>query len=262
MYIVGHFIITERSGALAPERIYGDGAAALAFPDYVLCHDWGYERCFVSEPLSPDGIMIRAHLLGDWYVHYGEQTVERKKIGWAYRRMGVYARRYDEFFAGATRLGLRDNVPPKDSVRGFSHTMMEYTIDTFLAEQGEFNSQFDAVRGALKKLGGEEGIGSGPWIDETIRREGVAVSTADMAADITSYSTRVSKSTRPSEFAYRAGIKKFGLRPCDESMRYVSRFIGDGLNEVPGDELSGIIDGAAEFVGRWLRYVSVDEGGN
>jgi hypothetical protein len=83
-----------------------------------------------------------------------------------------------------------------------------------------------------------------------------------VAADITSYRTRASEARKPEEFAYRAGCKKFGLRLCDESIEFVSRYIGDGLTEIAESELSDVVNQTAEFVGQWLRHVPVDEGGN
>jgi hypothetical protein len=261
MYIVGHFSITERSGMIAAERVYGDGAAALAFPDYALCHDWGYDLSFTQAPLTADGQLIRAHILGDWFIHFGAAPSNQQKVGWAYRRMGIYARRYHEFFKEAARLRLREDAPPEDSLRGFSHTMMEYTFDTFLAERGVFDSQFTRVQTALGSIGLGEGIGSRQWINDTIRRERVSVSAPDIDAAVASFRTRVSMSRSPAEFAYRAGCKKFGLDQSDESVAFTRRYIEDGLSEIPDSELSEVVSQASEFVGEWLKRLTPGEGG-
>ena len=253
MYIVGHLLITEKSGAFAPgEPIYSESALTIMLPDYVRCHDWGYRQCFTRNHLSRDGLLIRAHMLGDWFMHYGEISAEPKKVGWAYRRMGIYARRYHEFFSEAARRGLREDVPPADSVRGFSHTMMEFTLDTFLVEQGLFDSRFKSVQGALGVLGLTDGLGSQQWIDKTIKSEEIFSSSSNITADVTSYRERVQKAKNPSEFAYRAGVRKFGLCPCDESIALVRRFIRDGLREVSSQELSEVFHECSEFLRKWL----------
>jgi len=246
-------VVTEWSGAFKPNNIYGEGVFPLMFPDYVRCHDWGYERCFDWGRPTLDGLLIYAHILGDWYVHYGGAVHEQKKKGWAYRRMGVYARRYNEFFANATRRGLRDVGPPADSVRGFSHTMVEYTIDTFLARRGEFDSHFAAVRAALGSLGVRDGVGSAEWIDETIRREAIVVNSPDLRADVESFRSRITESNRPEEFAFRAGIKKFGLRSCEQSVEHLCEYIEIGLSEISAEDLSSTVESTAEFVGAWIQ---------
>src|SRR5262249_56596835 len=124
MYIFGHCVITDiqRPGLF---DVYGSDGVALMLPDVVRCHDWGYERCFCSRPSSIAGQLIRMHMLEDWFIHYGEGTV-RKRVGWAYRKMAIYAQEYDNFFATAAARGLRHGEPP-DSRRGFCHTMIEYS---------------------------------------------------------------------------------------------------------------------------------------
>src|SRR5215831_4445652 len=110
MYVVGHCVVTDRSGVWHTQEVYGEGILGLMFPDYVRCHDWGYGCCF--EPWWTESSvadrMIQAHLLGDYFVHFGRGTRERRREGWAYRNMGVYARRYEQFFSRAAAAGIRE----------------------------------------------------------------------------------------------------------------------------------------------------------
>ena len=253
MYVVGHFVVTERTNLFSDEELYGSGACALMLPDYVRCHDWGYLHCFQGDalPETVDGALIRAHLLGDWYVHYGE-GMERKKRGWAYRNMAVYSRRYHEFFERAARMGIREDAAPADSPQGFSHTMVEDTIDTYLATQGTFDSRFPRVRSRLGQLGRSEGDGSHDWIRRTLDQNRIEHNSPDLAGDVESFRERVDWSTGAEELAYWAGVKKFGLTFCSDSVAFLRSFLADGLSEIPGTQVASLIEECAAFVAEWL----------
>lgn len=229
-------------------------------PDYVRCHDWGYERCFKTKSFTLKQLFIEAHMLADWYVHYGEVSETPKHAGWAYQAMRPYARRYDRFFKEAARRGLRADVPPRDSVRGFGHTMMEYTIDTFLVRRGDFDGRFEKIRSILGQLGVADSIGSEKWLNETLESEDIPGEREVISREIKIYRERVLACKDAEEFAYRAGAYKFGLKPCEESVAFVKSFIDEGMQEIPAAEISEVVEGAAEFVGTWLLKATVTGG--
>ena len=250
MYIVGHCVITDIAKSSSFD-VYGSHSVALMLPDVVRCHDWGYERCFQSRPTSVAGQLIRMHMLEDWFIHYGETTV-RERVGWAYRKMAVYAREYDGFFSTAAARGLRHHGEPPDSRRGFSHTMIEYSIDTWLAHKGYFKDHFAGVRDALGSVGCKQGVGSLDWIAQTIDAEDITTSSPDWRADAKSFGDRVRKSGSPEEFVYRAGVKKFGLEECSASIDLVADVISAGLAKIPDDEICRTVNQAARFLSCWF----------
>jgi hypothetical protein len=259
MYIVGHLVITEKSGVFADDTLYGDGVLPLMLPDYVRCHDWGYARCFKTKKFTLKQLLIEAHMLGDWYVHYREPSDNPKHMGWAYQRMRPYASRYERFFAEAAQRGLREDVPPRDSVRGFSHTMMEYSIDTFLVRRGDFDGRFETVRSILGRLALADGVGSERWLNHTLKQDTIPKHRA-VSDEVNIYRERVLACKHAEEFAFRAGVYKFGLKPGEESVAFVKSFIDEGIQEIPAAEISDVVDEAAEFVGTWLREATVTGG--
>jgi hypothetical protein len=250
MYIVGHVITAVCSGVIEPGQICDDGVFALMLPDYLNCHDWGYDNCFARSADALDRLLINTHLLGDWYVHFGADVRERKRVGWAYRRMGVYARLYEEFFTRATHLNLRDEGEYADSVRGFSHTMMEYSVDTFLARRGDFEPFFVPVKTALQRLNKKEGPGSAEWVERTIEQQGIVTEEASLS-EIESFRSRVEQSSNAEEFALRAGVKKFRLKNCEESIHFLRTYIDEGLAVITESELLELINNTADFIGTW-----------
>jgi hypothetical protein len=189
------------------------------------------------------------HMLADWFIHYGDGVV-RERVGWAYRKMSVYAREYDTFFSAAAARDLHHGEPA-DSRRGFSHTLIEYSIDTWLVRNGYFDGHFDSVRDALGRIGCEQGVGSLSWIRETMDIERIKSDSPDFTADASSFADRVARSSNPEEFVYRAGVKKFALRDCGASIDLVADTIDTGLKKIPDDEMRGIVDQAARFLAHW-----------
>jgi hypothetical protein len=252
MYIVGHYVITALSGCDAFD-VGDDRSVSVMLPDYLTCHDWGYERCFEAVPDSVEGRLIRAHLLGDWFIHYGSGR-ERQRSGWAYQKMAIFAREYDSFFAHASDRDLRDAGQPPDSRRGFSHTMVEYSIDTWLALNGHFSDQFAAVQRSLGSLGNRDvGVGSWQWIEQVASAEGVRSSSPAWADHVKSFASRVLTSTGPQDLAYRAGVKKFGLADRPESIALVADTINRGLSKFPSSEMQSAIEQTAAFVSHHLK---------
>lgn len=258
MYVVGHCVVTERSGVFASEEVYGEGILGLMFPDYVRCHDWGYNCCFepwwAGAPRSDR--MIQAHLLGDYFVHYGRCTTEHRREGFAYRKMGAFARRYDEFFSRAADAGLREPGPPADSVRGFSHTMVEYTIDTCLARSGVFDSVFPRVHAALGRVASPEGNDTRAWVDDAIKRHRVVMQPAGLEEDLHSFGSRIQMSRSPEEFALYAGVKKFHLENCPESRELLREFLTQGLAEIGDAAIDECTNDCSRFISECMSRES------
>jgi hypothetical protein len=247
MYIVGHCHIAQAVGLLSDPRTFGDDAVVLMLPDIVRCHDWGYSHCFDPPPRDRRESLVRAHMLGDWYVHYGDERRMVGRRGWAYRRMGHLAREYDDFFEGAERLGLRNAAVARDSARGFAHTMMEYLIDQVVAECGSFDAHFASVKAALGVVGSSEGVGSLGWLTRAVAALSIECDASRIPTDAADFGARVRQSTHPREFALRAGAKKFALRETTDAMEYVGEYLRRASKHVTPTEVWGVLEQASVF---------------
>lgn len=246
MYIVGHYVTTQLSQRFSPASLRGPGCVALFLPDFARCHSWGYANCFSLREDTVSHALIKAHMLGDWWVHYGASQIEKRR-GWAYKKMEVFARRYREFFEAAASSGLLTSGTSQDSVRGFSHTMMEYCIDTHLAATLP-SSDFEGLKKWLSCLGSESENWSLPSIRRLLSEAAVSGESGTLADDLVSFRDRAIRSATPQEFAYRAGVKKFNLKDCSESIELVRRTIDAGMGEMqPGD-----LDQVTQFTARFI----------
>src|SRR5688572_1506221 len=114
MYIIGHCFVTARSGRFSEEEIYDDGLLMLMLPDYVNCHDWAYSNAWRAN--GRDMQLVQAHMLGDWFIHFGDRWAsDRRKVGWAYRSMRPACQTYKNFHKEAAALGLRHHYDQMDS---------------------------------------------------------------------------------------------------------------------------------------------------
>lgn len=246
MYIIGHYVTSSLSRRYSSSALLGSDGPALYLPDFVRCHEWGYSNCFSMPDSDLVQAFIKAHMLGDWWVHYGSGNLAKRK-GWAYKRMSIFSSSYQAFFDEAERLGLADPDRGRDSVRGFSHTMMEYCIDSHLARTMP-HEQFDALRDSLCRLGLEGERWSIPHLKSVLQKLGVQGDFGHLDHDVESFRSRVAASQSAHEFAIRAGVKKFGLQSCDESLKLVDRTIQLGLMKIPSQELDTVVSMMAEFI--------------
>ena len=234
MYIVGHCYITEQSRTFPEESIYDDGLPLLMLPDYVDCHHWAYERAWEAD--SEEMRLIQAHMIADWWVHFGPAHTEpRKKVGWAYRRMKIATRMYKEFFGHAAAEGLRSPGEPADHVRGFAHSMLEYAIDTYLCRKGVFDPHFESAQRAIRR------IEDFPSVQSTIDRLRIVCEVPDLPAEVLSYHTRADLSVEPEQFAFYAAARKFGLHVAPESADFVRGYQERILKALDVDEVERII---------------------
>jgi hypothetical protein len=251
MYVLGHCVTAERTGLFSDAAIFGDGLYAVMMPDYLRCHDWGYDCCFDPSAPGREAALLRSHVLGDWFVHYGGDR-GRIKHGWAYRNMGGFARVYDEFFAVAEASGLRDASRPRDSRRGFAHSMVEYAIDIHLARTGEYDGHLADIVARLGALGRGTGLGSRPWILATAAAIGAPIHAELLDRDVASFSGRIARSRDVGEFVLRAAIEKFGLHETDASIEHVRAYLDPGTDEIGAPAFDHVLAEATEFLHRVL----------
>src|SRR5437879_1009402 len=112
MYILGHAYVSQALKSVDSDFAINDGMRALMIPDYADSHALAYRHAW-SMDADTCGLLIRSHIAGDWWVHFGENLEEpARRRGWAYRRMGVVARRYESFYQEAYEKGLCDTPEP------------------------------------------------------------------------------------------------------------------------------------------------------
>ena len=161
MDTLGHCYVAELSGEFSSADIYTRQFLTMLIPNIFHCHDWAYKHILsldsscstVVEPL-PLFREVKTHLIADWIIHYGSDwsSLEKKKCGWAYSKMGLSARSYQEFYAGliSSELLLDSAVLPEDWNKkkrlDFHHSAVEYALDIIIADHFSSVSHFKALQ--------------------------------------------------------------------------------------------------------------------
>jgi len=243
MYILGHVYASRSMPSVAYDFTTTEGMRALMIPDYADSHAFAYEHAW-SMDADTYGRLIRSHIAGDWWIHFGENLDEgARRRGWAYYRMGVIARHYEEFYQLAYERGLCDTPEPNDSRRGWAHTMMEYSVDTYLARTGRMDDEFQRVREQLANLAAHadevtalfEQQQVHPWSQATWRHA-------------LAYSMRVALSTAPEDFAVIGAVGKFGLDYSVESRKFVLDYQHRIVDELDRAEYEDVLRAVSTFV--------------
>lgn len=243
MYILGHVYVSQFLQSVDYDFAVNDGVRALMLPDYADSHAFAYEHAW-SMDTDALGRLIRSHIAGDWWVHFGDNLDERAhRRGWAYRRMGVIARLFEDFYQKAYEKGLCETPEPNDSRRGWSHTMMEYSIDTYLARTGCMDDSFAQVRKQLGDLAAHADEVSTLFEEQQVRPWGQATWRHALA-----YSMRVAISNAPEDFAVIGAVGKFGLDYSAESRKHVVDYQNRIVDEVDAAEYESILGAMGDFV--------------
>jgi len=246
MYIVGHFVTSKLAGLF--ENGIGRNLTFLMIPDYIASHDWGYHHYSMLDTKSEIMKYFKSHMLGDWFVHFGDQK-EPRKSGWAYKNMKLFAKKYNLFFLEAEERGLlRKDLTRRDTIRGFSHTMMEYLIDYYMSRSLMCN---DLLYYSKRYLGEELLQQPLFWLNDFVNKEEIACAIS-LEEGARCFGNRVLLSTRLEEFVLRAGIKKFGLTPSVESMSFIASHLEAALLEFPLSKIDQVVEDTALFIKKYL----------
>ncbi|MFA0926077.1 hypothetical protein RA263_17430 [Pseudomonas syringae pv. tagetis] len=242
MYITGHCFISDACGLWESRKIYGDAVGYITFPDYARGHDVGYQQCFIPRRRSESQELVVSHLLADWWVHYGPRQ-ERTRKGWAYRKMGIFAKMYDDFFSSAESNGLRNPALERDSYRGFSHTMVEYSIDTWISRTQSVEHYFHLTKEGVNAIDTEQ----------LSQHLGFIADEFDMTSDIfcsdlKSFKERVDRADCTADWVLFAGLKKFGLTHCPHSLMLLGDCIDRGLEQISDQDMTSMLGECIEFV--------------
>lgn len=253
MHIVGHCFVTEASGTVPPESIRGQGIFALMLPDYAQCHGWGYTHCWKPVPVTRENLdehLMRAHLLADWFVHFGGDPRDQQRVGWAYRQMHIFAPLYAPFFSAAQRIGARVSGPPVVSRGDFAHSMVEYCVDVYLARRGDLDRSFEQVRAALGSVGARRGKGSMEWIRGMLAERNIE--SPDLAESVTTFREDCAAARDPEELTLRAGLRKLGLPSSEITLELMRTTVEHGLRRIDTDEVHASLAETAQFLRTWM----------
>jgi hypothetical protein len=239
MFIFGHVITAADSHIFGRgDLLAGEGVLGLMFPDLVSCHEWGYRASWDLDPSSPTATLIKAHMIGDAVVHYGARWAEpNRRRGWAYRRMGIVSRAYNAFFARARAEGLLicpDGYRP-DSVRGWAHTIIEYTVDQFLTDTRRLDESFQSIRAEFTRISGRI-----DWIEETLAQLGIAAGKPFPAQPLR-YARCLADATEPDEFHLRGLIVKFGLVESAEVIGWLRGMLRSVIGTIGREEMEDVV---------------------
>ncbi|WP_374129603.1 hypothetical protein [Sphingomonas sp. 28-62-20] len=231
MEIIGHLYAAEMSGIHAAHELYGEELIETMMPNILHCHDWAYRACWQPERAPPrlraTVRRLRSHIVADWLIHYGDRTTtEKRKCGWAYRRMRTASALAPRFFADAAARDLlrSDALLParwdKKQRLDFNHSILEYALDLLWGDALLDRARTRDLCRALARLADRDVrrgylalyAGLGAWSERPIAyRERSIDSIVDDA-----YRAR-----HASDFAVRTTARKYGLKTDPAALTHV-----------------------------------------
>jgi hypothetical protein len=237
MFVLGHLVCGHESRTF-PDLALDEGEEGLAalLPDMISCHDWGYHRAWRLVGADRQADLIVAHMIGDAVVHFGDRwRGDHRKRGWAYRRMGLVTRRYDEFFTHAEHAGWRPAGRTRDSRRGWAHTLVEYSIDQWLADRRDLTRAFLAVGAAARQT--ERKMS---WLLDLVASHAIEPS-KPLATQPLRYCGALARARTPDEFHLRGLALKFGLREDAEVLDWLRGWLRAIWQAVGEEEMRQVL---------------------
>ena len=237
MDLIGHCAVAAFSGVHSEEEVFGPGVVDLMLPNVLHCHDWGYRNLWdissFDGALRPLTRQMQTHIVADWVVHYGDaQTSVKRKVGWAYRRMGIAHRRAKGFFEGARSRDLlcSEATDPSQWSRkrklDFAHSITEYALDFVVAPVIMTKSRFADVKRHLSRMaeGGDRGRA---WLEAAKGALRVETDQPDevIGRSLKALAHDATTADEPVAFAVGTTLRKYGFHADGRSARYVRDFI-------------------------------------
>lgn len=251
MFVFGHvYTVSNARKFRNVDLAEGEGVIALMLPDLLSSHDWGYEKCWNVHPNGKAASLIQAHMIGDSVVHYGSKWNDpRFRKGWAYKHMLLITEEYHSFFEKATEARyLISKDKPRDSVRGWAHTMVEYTVDQYLADNRNLSKSFITIRKAFQTVHTRL-----DWIDMTVKELGIEVSKPYPLQPLR-YADVLARSEEPDEFHLRGLAAKFGLSETADVISWLRSILRRIISSLGRDEMEDIIQELSKVVENPINY--------
>jgi len=250
VFVLGHLISAHRSGAFPDVDLRnGELGMAAMLPDLLSCHDWGYSVSWSLAGAGPQADLVLAHMIGDAVVHFGQRWQGRdRKRGWAYVRMGIVARRFDEFHEYAERLGWRQPNLPRESRRGWAHTMVEYSIDQWISDRSDVTALFEHVRSSALDTARDLS-----WVSDLVEQYVIRPS-KPIETQPYRYCGALSRSEQPDEFHLRGLASKFLLTETAECLSWLREWLRTIWMTVGEDEMSDVLRSLVEATADPVRF--------
>jgi hypothetical protein len=236
VFVFGHLVTIGDAGIFpAVDPLAGEEFAAFLLPDIVSCHDWAYDSIWDVRPGDLDSDCVRAHMIGDGFIHYGQGwRGARQRRGFAYRQMGLVSSGYESFFAQAeANSWLAETAVPRDSRRGWAHTLVEYSVDQHLADTRRLDRSFLALQAAGASLTSDR-------LAQLLERLGAQVS-KPFTTQPSRYLGVIARAEAPDEFHLRGLAVKFGLREDAPVLDWLRRLLRKVIAGVGAEDLDGLI---------------------
>jgi hypothetical protein len=257
MFVAGHAGNVVRTSAFTVGQLTANPwvLGELLFPDAVSCHDTGYAAVLRETEGEGPGkrptlpALMAQHLLGDAYLHYGDDVAAMRRVGWAYRWLGLLAHRMGPFYARAEAAGCL-HAAPRDSVRGWGHTVAEYCLDHVQVGSSRYFGPEDhlAFDGAFTALAAVDDIGE--VVDATLARYQLRAQKPVPAQPRRYY--RVCAQLGFERVHLGAFALKFGLDLSASALALVEEELEWFLDQVGVDEVHAIVAQLDSAVGDWM----------
>jgi len=250
VFVLGHLVSLHESKAFPELALHeGEHGMTAMLPDLLSCHDWGYSQAWALAGAGIQAELVLAHMLGDAVVHYGVQwRGHERKSGWAYRRMGLVTRRYDEFHAYAEERGWRPAGLPRDSRRGWAHTLVEYSIDQWLADRRDLSVMHRQVKEAAEATAADLA-----WVHDLVAQH-VITPSKPIESQPYRYCGALTRSTEPDEMHLRGLALKFQLAESPDALRWLRGWLRAIWQEVGEEEMADVLSSLARAGADPVRF--------
>lgn len=246
MDVIGHCATAAQSGLFTEEDVFGAGVIDLMFLNYAHCHDWAYQRCWEAGRLGRDEHAVRlfrAHMIGDWVIHYGAgDTRVKVKRGWAYRRMLPARHAAGRFVAGARERGVwlgRHPLPDawtRKQKHDFWHTLTEMAFDLVIADEVIDRERLRTMKRAFARLAAPGDPARGRVLARFDRlRVTTDKARAVVAAEIQRLGRLGHTAREPADFPVATVCHKYGIADTPAGRAHVRALL---------DDLAGHLDAA------------------
>lgn len=236
MFVLGHLESLHESKAFPEFDLHrGEHGMTVMVPDLLSCHDWGYSKSWALVGAGVQAEMVLAHMLGDAVVHYGERwRGHERKSGWAYLRMGLVARRYDEFHDYAEERGWRQPGLARDSRRGWAHSLVEYSVDQWLADRRDLSVMHREVRASAEAVAADLA-----WVHNLVEQH-VITTSKPIESQPYRYCGALVRANEPDEIHLRGLALKFQIAEEPEALHWLRGWLRAIWQELGDDEMADV----------------------
>lgn len=234
MFLIGHVYTAAQSSVFKGINLAeGEGVVEIMLPDILSSHDWSYENCWYMGNNNTK-TLIQAHIIGDAVVHYGDKWDEQHiRKGWAYKNMHYIVKEYNNFYKYAKNEGYLIENNSRDSLRGWAHTLIEYSIDQYLTDTIDFSKAFFSIKKAFENINLQK-------IKDIIIDNNMKPAKPFPQQPLR-YSSVIVNSMEPDEFHLRGLLEKFGLMQSNEAINWVRSFLRNIIQDIGIENMNEII---------------------